>query len=160
MEAHPPIIRPPGDDELAAVLGLVVEVVREVYGSECPELAEALRCDPEAEFGSPDSWRDAMIVEDAGVIAGVVSVEDHRIADLWIRSRSRDRGLGSRLLAAAEKRIRDSGHRIARLSVVSSNERALRFYKTHGWAEAGRRPSPRWALAPYVDLVKDLDPAP
>jgi GNAT superfamily N-acetyltransferase len=48
------------------------------------------------------------------------------------------RGLGSRLHAAALDRLRSCGFAHAGLWVLDTNERALRFYLHHGWADTGR----------------------
>lgn len=52
--------------------------------------------------------------------------------DLWRR------GVGTRLHAAALDRLRSCGFTLAGLWLLDGNERALRFYLRHGWAETGR----------------------
>ena len=47
-------------------------------------------------------------------------------------------GIGSRLHAAALDRLRSCGFAHAGLWVLDTNERALRFYLHHGWADTGR----------------------
>jgi len=49
-----------------------------------------------------------------------------------------DRGLGSRLHAAALDALRSNGFTHAGLWVLTTNERALRFYDRHGWIDTGR----------------------
>lgn len=150
------VVRSPSDAELPAVLRLVVEVAIQTYGGECPALAASLQQDPSAEFGTPEAWRGSLVAAAGNAIAGVAQVEGNQVSDLWVAVASRGLGLGSALLAACEERIRSAGHGEARLNVVSTNERALAFYLARGWVEVGRRPSPRWPLPPYVDLVKVL----
>jgi len=53
-------------------------------------------------------------------------------SDLWRR------GIGTRLHTAALDRLRSSGFTHAGLWVLETNERALRFYRRHGWADTGR----------------------
>ena len=48
------------------------------------------------------------------------------------------RGIGTRLHAAALDRIRSCGFTHAGLWVLDTNERALRFYRHHGWTDTGR----------------------
>ena len=52
--------------------------------------------------------------------------------DVWRR------GFGTRLHAAALDRIRSCGFTHAGLWVLDTNERALRFYRHHGWTDTGR----------------------
>ena len=124
------------------------------YGEDCPPLAAALRQDPSSELGTPESWRQSLVAEARDTIAGVAQVEGDKVSDLWVAAACRGLGVGSALLAACEERIRSAGHTEARLNVVSTNARARAFYLARGWVEVGRRPSPRWPLPPYVDLVK------
>lgn len=46
-------------------------------------------------------------------------------------------GVGRALLASVEDRLRDAGHRRAYLWVLDGNERAVRFYERHQWADDG-----------------------
>lgn len=48
------------------------------------------------------------------------------------------RGIGTRLHAAALDRLRSCGFTHAGLWVLDTNERALRFYRRHGWTDTGR----------------------
>ncbi|GAB1515116.1 N-acetyltransferase family protein [Actinophytocola sp. KF-1] len=52
--------------------------------------------------------------------------------DVWRR------GIGTRLHAAALERLRAGGFTHAGLWVLDTNERALRFYRHHGWTDTGR----------------------
>jgi ribosomal protein S18 acetylase RimI-like enzyme len=52
--------------------------------------------------------------------------------DVWRR------GIGTELHAAALDRLRSCGFTHAGLWVLDTNERALRFYRRHGWADTGR----------------------
>ena len=52
--------------------------------------------------------------------------------DVWRR------GIGTKLHAAALNRLRSCGFTHAGLWVLDTNERALRFYRRHGWTDTGR----------------------
>jgi ribosomal protein S18 acetylase RimI-like enzyme len=47
-------------------------------------------------------------------------------------------GVGSRLLDAAESRLRDRSVWLVRLLVLASNDRARRFYEAQGYAAVDR----------------------
>jgi len=72
---------------------------------------------------------------------------------LWVRADHRRRGLGTRLLAAAEHEIRRRGCRQAALSTHSFQ--APGFYARFGYRECGRTPAyPR--SYDQIHLVKQL----
>jgi ribosomal protein S18 acetylase RimI-like enzyme len=52
--------------------------------------------------------------------------------DLWRR------GIGTPLHAAALDRLRSCGFTHAGLWILEGNDRALRFYRRHGWTDSGR----------------------
>lgn len=57
----------------------------------------------------------------------------------------RGQGLGSRLLARAEERARDSGADAIALIVEQVNDGAVRLYERTGYVVVARRPIARWA---------------
>ncbi|QYN35313.1 GNAT family N-acetyltransferase [Pseudonocardia sp. DSM 110487] len=66
---------------------------------------------------------------------------DPTIGDLYALYLDPDvwgRGIGTQLHTAALDRLRSCGFTHAGLWVLDTNERALRFYDRHGWAETGR----------------------
>lgn len=64
---------------------------------------------------------------------GVTMTRDEWVSDLWVRRETRGTGVGGKLLAHAEREIRDRGHDTIRLRVVKSNTRAVNFYQHYGW---------------------------
>jgi GNAT superfamily N-acetyltransferase len=141
------VIRPAVAADLPAVEQLVLDVAREVYG----HLFEGDAPRPEG------NWAQALVALDAGRIVGVMVVDDDWIEDLWVARPHRRRGVGSRLLAAGERRIAAQGHAVAHLRVVADNQRARRFYAAHGWSESAAYPHERWGFA-MLDLIKPLSP--
>jgi ribosomal protein S18 acetylase RimI-like enzyme len=66
---------------------------------------------------------------------------DPALGDLYVLYLDPDvwqRGLGTRLHAAALDRLRSCGFTRAGLWVLDTNDRAIRFYHRHGWTDAGR----------------------
>jgi ribosomal protein S18 acetylase RimI-like enzyme len=83
-------------------------------------------------LGEPD-WQAAWVALSAEVIVGVTMTQEEWVSDLWIAPHHRRHGIGTRLLAQAEREIAGRGHRLLRLKVVKSNTRAVEFYRSHGW---------------------------
>lgn len=104
-------------------------------------------------------WRGTIFVaEEGGEIAGYTTVlakvrsgelddgdfEYAYVADLVVRERHRDRGIGRKLMAKAEAYARGEGARWLRVSVLAENESARRLYMTSGFSEL------------HVELEKEL----
>jgi len=78
-------------------------------------------------------WSSSWLAVSGEEIVGVMMTRDEWVTDLWVRRVSRRTGVGGKLLAYAEREIRDRGHDTIRLRVVKSNTRAVDFYQHHGW---------------------------
>lgn len=55
------------------------------------------------------------------------------VENLYVLPDRRGEGIGSRLLTAAEQRLRDHGADTVALNVMADNEDARRFYRDHGY---------------------------
>jgi len=55
------------------------------------------------------------------------------IHNLYVRPASRDAGIGSRLLSAAEAALEDEGADVVSLEAMTANEAAVAFYERHGY---------------------------
>jgi ribosomal protein S18 acetylase RimI-like enzyme len=64
-----------------------------------------------------------------------------RVYSLAVDPRWQGRGVGSRLLRAAESRAADHGCTFIRLEVRADNARAIRQYVRAGYAEIGAKPA-------------------
>jgi GNAT superfamily N-acetyltransferase len=140
------VIRPAGEDDLAAVEEFVSSVASAVYSHLFPG-------DPPRPDGN---WAESLVADLDGRIIGVVVADDDWIADLWVAEDCRNQGVGSRLLAAGERQIAARGHERGYLRVVAENLGARRFYARHGWSETESYPHERWGFA-MVDMVKQMD---
>ena len=96
-----------------------------------------------------------MVAEIDGRVIGVVISDEDWIEDLWVIKEHRRRGVGSVLLAAAERQIAEGGHATAYLRVVARNLDARCFYAARGWAETVSYPHERWSFR-MVEMVKAL----
>jgi len=72
-----------------------------------------------------------------GEIAGFTMIVEDEVEQVYVAAAHRGTGVADELLADAERRIREGGHRRARLAVVAGNARARRFYERRGWVDDG-----------------------
>jgi len=79
------------------------------------------------------NWSSSWLAISGEEIVGVMMTRDEWVSDLWVRRENRRTGVGGKLLAHAEREIRDREHDTIRLRVVKSNNRAVDFYQHHGW---------------------------
>jgi GNAT superfamily N-acetyltransferase len=100
-----------------------------------------------ARWISSERPRTAVLVaETEGAVVGFASVGPSRDSDLgsagelyaiYVEPASWGAGIGQRLIAAAEERLRAAGFLEATLWVLDDNPRARRFYEAAGWALDG-----------------------
>jgi ribosomal protein S18 acetylase RimI-like enzyme len=60
-------------------------------------------------------------------------IERGIVQNLFVRPERRDEGIGSRLLAAAERALASAGAEAVGLDAMAANEDARRFYERHGY---------------------------
>ena len=78
---------------------------------------------------------------------------------IYVRSDQRGRGIGTHLHHAALDRLRTLGFTHAVLWVLERNERAIRFYRRHGWLADGARQvdkGPQDVVLPELRLRRTL----
>ena len=85
-----------------------------------------------------------LIGERDGAIAGFLVAYSRRgqghIVTIDVRPAARRTGLGSRLITAAEERLRAAGSSSISLETAVDNHAALAFYKRHGYSVTGTIP--------------------
>ncbi len=110
-------------------------------------------------------WRDILagdtltsVAEADGEVVGFISVGATREPDLpfsgelfaiYLRAAHWGGGLGSELMLAGERQLRELGYSHATLWVLRDNPRARRFYEKHGWGFDGSEKG-----YPGTDLVE------
>jgi ribosomal-protein-alanine N-acetyltransferase len=92
-----------------------------------------------------DTRSTVLLAEHHGAVAGLLSYSVRPdlyhagnsilIEELVVDERWRSVGLGSALITALLEKVEDLDAREACLAVMPDNERAIRFYRSHGWAE-------------------------
>jgi GNAT superfamily N-acetyltransferase len=141
------VVRSAAEADVAGIEQLVSDVVSEAYGDLFPG-------------GAPPPsghWECGLVAELGGRIVGVVVADDDWVEDLWVARGHRERGIGSVLLAAAERQIAERGHGEARLRVVAANARARGFYGARGWADSVAHPHETFGFA-MLEMRKTLAP--
>lgn len=85
-----------------------------------------------------------LIGERDGAIAGFLVADSRRgrghIVTIDVLPRARRTGLGSKLITAAEERLRAAGCSTISLETAVDNQAALAFYKRHGYSVVGTIP--------------------
>jgi ribosomal protein S18 acetylase RimI-like enzyme len=102
--------------------------------------------------GHVHAWQGEAIV---GQIEMIIGSHGGYINLFYLRPESRGRGLGDELHAYAVALLRRYGVAIAGLSVSPTNQRAVRYYRRHGWLDRGPRPG-----APHVHEMELVVGAP
>lgn len=154
-------IRPALPGDAGAIAALHVEVWRETYRDMAP--AEAYRLLDTARrlpywqdvLGTADPGRGALVAEQDGALAGVISFGPalppfrpgaSEIKHLYVHGSARGTGLGRALLHRAFDRLRQAGQDCVQLAVVQENTPARAFYARTGGQECGAfiDPGPLW----------------
>jgi len=109
----------------------------------CPEAAQWIPAEFELSIGDVRGW----VVGDREILFGFLAVRsidrarEMELLNLAVGPNWRRRGYASALLNAALSECRLQQFESVFLEVRESNQRALAFYMTHGFAPSGRRPN-------------------
>lgn len=91
---------------------------------------------------------DSLYVYDDGVVKGFIKVEGTYIARLFVEPVLQNASIGSRLLEYAIQE-----HNADHLWALEKNEKAIRFYKRHGFIATGEK-KPEEGTDEYLVLLK------
>jgi ribosomal protein S18 acetylase RimI-like enzyme len=99
-----------------------------------------------------------------GIVAGKLSDSSEarfaEVMSMWVAAKMRGTGLAASLVGAVERWAQRPGVDHLRLTVTSSNARAIGFYKKCGFALTGRtEPYPNDAALVEYEMVKPLFPS-
>lgn len=128
-------IRPAAQADLPALTALTKRLAPMLYAEHFSEedLAAWLAGD-EAERAMAVLWPEAEVAEVDGRVAGLCHIHPGDMVNLlWVDPDWQGRGVGSALLAAAERRIFSAGYKQARLFCSGRNEAARAFFRKRGW---------------------------
>jgi GNAT superfamily N-acetyltransferase len=137
-------IRRPRPEEFVTIHALVSEVVNETYGSIWPTAPIAV---------GKEGWGDGWVAVARDDLLGWMLTKDDWLEDLWVSRRSWGQGVGSALLAHAEREIAARGITAAHLSVIASNARAIAFYERRGWQRLREVPHELLSI-PRLEMTK------
>ena len=121
------------EERLPQAAAVYREAWRESHRDLCtPEFLERRDCGAYLEQQMAAGKRLYLLTGEEPV--GVISMGDHEIGDLYVLPRAQGRGYGTMLLRFAMEQCGS-----ARLTVLSSNTRALAWYERNGFAQTGQR---------------------
>ena len=90
------------------------------------------------------------VFEQDGTVVAYAAIANDELASLYVDPAAQGAGVGGRLLADAEERIRADGHPRAWLYVYASNGQGRAFYERHGWRRvSGLVGEARWRAPGY-----------
>jgi GNAT superfamily N-acetyltransferase len=164
---NPIEIRAVEDGDLPGVVETFLACWRLSYGLVLPgELIAKM-----SDAGAQELWTrvladaapgEVVVATAEGSILGVsrIAVVDTRgwLHSLYVHPAEQGRGVGGRLLAAAESALLLAGARDASLWVFRDNAPSLAFYRSHGWLTDGRERTESSFGEPELGLSKVLAP--
>ncbi|AEO60368.1 hypothetical protein MYCTH_2309545 [Thermothelomyces thermophilus ATCC 42464] len=80
-----------------------------------------------------------------GMVSGVPAINDTdavELISLWVKPEARGRGVGGRLVDDVEQWAAGLNLKTMQLSVMPSNEAAIRLYRRHGLRDTGEKGDP------------------
>lgn len=119
-----------------------------------------IRWDSPEEYGKAFPAGTQLVARCNGIVCGYIFYKDatplpsnQHVADLAMAVHPDFHGqnIGSELIRMVEELARDNGKTKLSLRVLSSNEKAIRFYKKNGFQEQGRLVGEFYLNGQYVD---------
>jgi GNAT superfamily N-acetyltransferase len=131
------IVRPATPEDAPAVAEIWRDGWRDGHLGLVPDALAAVRTDGSFRTRAADRVGDTTVAVVADEVAGFVMVVADEVEQVYVSSRHRGSGVADRLLAEAERQVRENGHAVAWLAVVDGNGRARSFYRRMGWSDDG-----------------------
>ena len=128
------VLRAAGVHDVDRLIGIARRAWLSAFVGNAPEamIAHWRAADREPEWYAR-FWPDMIVAEVGGVPVGLTQPAADEVNGLWIGPDWQGRGIGRRLLRAAEARIRQEGHGRAWLECSGFNARAAGFYRACGY---------------------------
>ena len=131
------VVRPARAEDGDRVAAIWEQGWREVHPGAVPAALVEARTSASFRQRAADRVADTLVAEAAGAVVGFVMTEHDEVDQVYVAPAGRGTGTAAALLAAAEERIRATGHHAAWLAVVGGNARARAFYGRQGWVDEG-----------------------
>lgn len=132
-------IRPAREEDVASLIELARRSWLSAFAQTAPFplIAWWVRADRTTSWYEKH-WPEMFVLEEDGVLVGVLQPKDSEINGLWVHPGRQRTGAGTLLLRAGEEIIRRAGHRTAWLTCSGFNVSALAFYRSRGYIETRR----------------------
>jgi GNAT superfamily N-acetyltransferase len=131
------VIRPAEPGDAAAVAEIWRDGWRDGHLEHVPDELVQVRTDESFRRRAADRIGDTTVAVVDGEVAGFIMVAGDEAEQVYVGAAYRGKGVADALLAEAERQVRESGHDVAWLAVVSGNARARAFYERMGWRDDG-----------------------
>jgi len=102
-----------------------------------PDVLFRVRTDESFRTRAAERVDDTTVAVVDGDVAGFIMVVGDEAEQVYVAAAHRGKGVADALLAEAERQVRENGHDVAWLAVVSGNARARAFYERMGWHDDG-----------------------
>jgi ribosomal protein S18 acetylase RimI-like enzyme len=163
-----PLLRVAGPDDADQLTAVFLDCWRISYAQVMPApLVESM-----TSLKARTMWADALERPGQTIVAATEDEPPHAVlgfvgfqleqdgtgyvSSLYVSPSLQGGGVGRLLLSEAEKGLRDSGARTARLWVFEANAPSRAFYVRQGWKPDGRRETlPQWGQ-PQLGMTKAL----
>jgi GNAT superfamily N-acetyltransferase len=131
------VIRPAEPGDAAAVAQIWHSGWRDGHLGHVPDELVLVRTDESFRTRAADRVGDTTVAVVDGEVAGFVMVAGDEAEQVYVAAAHRGKGVADALLAETERQVRENGHELAWLAVVSGNARARAFYERMGWRDDG-----------------------
>lgn len=132
-----PLLRAATPADLPGIVRVWSAGWAEAHGGRVPRALELARTPESWEPPARERLSGTWVADVDGEVAGLVVVDGDEVDQLYVDAAHRGSGVAAALLSAGERLVREAGHDRAWLAVLSSNDRARRFYARQGWADEG-----------------------
>jgi GNAT superfamily N-acetyltransferase len=150
------VIRPATGEDAAALAAIQARAWRWAYGDFVDPDRMPVASEREPRWREVAASGSLRVFDQDGAVVGYAGVDADQLSGLYVDPPAQGAGVGGRLLADAEARLRAAGHARAWLWVFEANAHGRHFYERRGWSAVGdpvRRDG--WA-APALRYEREL----